>query len=84
MNHCESCYEDFCVDCRYSELSKDWGSACGECIELIADELGQKILKDKQDETAKRITLEVKADQLNEEVKMLRKEIEDLKLPSKS
>ena len=84
LNHCESCYEDFCVDCRYSELSKDWGSACGECIELIADELGQKILKEKQDETAKRITLELKADQLNEEVKMLRKEIEDLKLPSKS
>jgi len=45
---CDSCNASSCADCRYSKLSKDWGNACSECIELIAGELGQKILKDKQ------------------------------------
>ena len=84
VRHCESCDMGFCADCRYSNLSKDWGNACSECIKLIADGLGKKILKDKQDETVKYMCLELRKDELIDEVKLLQKEIEDLKLPSKS
>ena len=53
LKWCESCNSSSCADCRYSKLSEDWGSACEDCIKLIAGELGQKILKDKQDQDDK-------------------------------
>jgi len=84
VRHCDSCNERFCADCRYSKLSKDWGNSCSECIKLIADDLGKKILKDKQDETIKYMCLELRKDELIDEVKLLQKEIENLKLQCKS
>ena len=40
-------------DCRYSKLRKDWVNACEGCIKLIAGDLGKRIHKDKEEETAK-------------------------------
>ena len=53
LEFCDICDLDVCADCRYSKLSKDWGNACEGCIKLIAGELGKRIHKDKEEETAK-------------------------------
>jgi len=58
VESCDSCNSSFCADRRYSKLSEDWGSACEDCIKLIAGELGQKILKDKQTQDAKYLSLQ--------------------------
>ena len=50
---CEICNRDFCPDCRYNDLRKDWRNACGGCIKVIADVLGKKLHEDSKSECQK-------------------------------
>ena len=75
LEFCVECEKDFCSDCRYDEVSKDWGSACGGCMRLISGIIGKKL----QEEKARSQKLQHEVDALKSEVASLRIENEDLR-----
>lgn len=69
VEHCDDCGTDFCPDCRYLALKKDWKSACSGCFQIISGIIGQKIQDEKQEEHEK----------LLRENEILRREIKQMR-----
>ena len=43
VKFCEECGQDFCPECRYQDMNRDWDKACFGCFELISGYVGNKI-----------------------------------------